>query len=307
MKMQMKTLGILILCASLFGCDGQSGESDAQVEPLPSKMSMGKSDASIEAIFVDFEFDGQVTVGSCFTPEKRVEEQLLYTIGQLNGDRGVGRIDTLDISDLNTEITDAGCLISYHARMLVAWGTENANKTEYELILPRDVRHAAIASLFETHGISCVKPGAQATSGSFWYYWRPERSVCNLDENLAIRIPVEVSPSPVYTTGKYPEYHKVWEDGALNVVTIFGKVKKGGDNSDTGVKGFKSYVKAVQSLTADWDQTTEPEVFPTEPGVDLPDVTIRGTCLTDGKSKSWPCWWTTSKQRVTGFTSDTKI
>ena len=281
MKRLMNIAGILVLSASLWGCDSQSAV-DAQDTAQPSKLSMGKSDASLEATFVNFEFDGMVSVGSCYSPEKRVEEQLLYTIGQLNGDRGVGRIDTLEVTDLNTEVTESGCQITYHARMLVAWALEHSNKTDYELILPRDVRHGAIASLFETHGVSCVKSGAQATSGSFWYYWRPERSNCNLDDALSIRIPVEVSPSPVHTTGKYPEYHKVWEDGALNVVTIFGKVNEGGDDSDTGVKGYKSYVKAVMSLTDDWDQKTEPETFPGEPGVDLPDVTIRGT-LPDGR------------------------
>ena len=38
------------------------------------------------------------------------------------------------------------------------------------------------------------------------------------------------------TTGKYPEYDKVWEDGTLRVVAIFGKYEDGATtSSDAGI------------------------------------------------------------------------
>lgn len=281
---RLKTMGTVGLCVAVLlvsSCAPESVE-ETSVASL-SKETNGKTDASVEAMFVNFDFDGRVTFGSCYGVEKRVEEQLLYTMGQLNGIRGVGRLDTLELSDVESETTDQGCEVTYHARMLVAWALEHENKTTYELILPRDVRHTAVQQLFEHYGTSCASSGSHADSGSLWYYWRPERSTCTVGDDYVIRVPVTVSASAIHTTGKYPEYHKIWEDGALEVVAIFGKVNTGGDSSDAGVKGYNKFISKVMGLASSWDPTTEPALIPGNPGTDMPDVTIEAT-LPDGRT-----------------------
>ena len=277
-----QTLSYVLLVSLGYGCETTPPAGENTAPTVWTKGSSGKVDASVEAIFVDFEFDGVVEYGNCFDPEKRVEEQLLYTMGQLNGDRGVGRLDNLELSNVVAEPTENGCRVTYSARMLVGWGYEHEGRTSYELILPRDVRHKAIEDLFEHHGKSCAKTGSEPDSGSLWYYWRPSKGVCTLSDEIAVRIPVTISPSPVHTSGMYPEYHKVWEDGSLKVVTIFGKVEAGGDDSDTGVKGYNAYIKKLKSLSKDWDLKTLPEDLPENPGNAIPDVTLRAT-LPDGR------------------------
>ena len=40
------------------------------------------------------------------------------------------------------------------------------------------------------------------------------------------------------TTGKYPEYHKVWEDDTLESVVVFGIANEDADVEDAGFRGF---------------------------------------------------------------------
>jgi len=272
-----------ILLASAFLL-GACGTGPAPDNTTYGKGSVGKADSSIEAVFVDFDFDGELTMESCFGERRRIEDQLLYTIGQLNGVDGVGRLDTLDVTRIETRADGDACHVTYHARMLVAWAKRHELRRDYELILPRDMSHAGIAALVEAYDHSCVDSGAHdVDAGSMWYYWRPERSGCDPRDGDVVRVPVTVSESPVHTSGKYPEYHKVWEDDALNVVAIFGKVKDGGGASDQGVIGYNTFVKKAHALIEDWDPVTVPEDIPSNPGVDLPAVTLEGS-LFDGKT-----------------------
>ena len=50
----------------------------------------GKADASVVASFVDFKFSGRLIASSSYNLQRKVENQLLYTVGQLNGDNSVG-------------------------------------------------------------------------------------------------------------------------------------------------------------------------------------------------------------------------
>jgi hypothetical protein len=91
----MRRLMALVL-VSMVGCadTGLSGELPfVKVEP-------GKEDSSTEAIFVDMSFDGELVTEYAWSPESAIEDQLLYSIGQINGDRGVGRLDTMRLSDV---------------------------------------------------------------------------------------------------------------------------------------------------------------------------------------------------------------
>ena len=265
------------------GCENAEGTPE-QTQGSAVKGSVGKADASIEAIFVDFDFDGELVMESCFSARRRIEDQMLYTIGQLNGIDGVGRIDTLDLTNIETRDEGESCSVTYHARMLVAWAKRHELRQDYTLILPRDMSHAGIDAFVEKYDHSCVSWGAHdVDAGSLWYYWRPENSRCNLDETDVVKLPVTVAESPVHTSGKYPEYHKVWEDDALNVVAIFGKVKDGGGAGDQGVEGYNTYIKRMVSTMSNWDLVTEPAELPSSPGVDVPYVTLQGT-LHDGKT-----------------------
>ena len=76
------------------------------------------------------------------------------------------------------------------------------------------------------------------------YYFRPRASGCNLaaaDVSRGDR--ARSRRARRSTTGKFPEYNKVWEDNTLNVVAIFGKYEDGATTaSDAGIAGFNEFV-----------------------------------------------------------------
>src|SRR5262245_16366188 len=70
---------------------------------------------SASAKLLDFEFDGEVLTADGMD-DKAIRDQMLFTIGQLNGRVGVGRLDKLALS--NVQSTPQGDLtrVTYHAK-----------------------------------------------------------------------------------------------------------------------------------------------------------------------------------------------
>ena len=237
------------------------------------KGSLGKADASAEASFVRFEFDAQLFTSTCWSTKNTIQDQLLFTIGQLNGEKSLGRLDHLDLTGIKTENVAGGCKISYHARMPVAWNKRNALPASYELLLPRDVTYEGQQRFTDAYKGSCVEWGAHdVDTGSMWYYYRPRLSGCKLADADLFRAKATISPSPLQTSGKYPEYHKVWEDDALNVVAIFGKYEDGATSGDAGIDGYNRFVQAVRDELKQYSVTTVPANVPKNPGVAASDV-----------------------------------
>ncbi len=262
------------------GTDTQSTDKSGYVKVLDDK-----GDASAEAVFLDFRFDGELYTTSTFNPKSTIEDQMLYTIGHLNGDNSVGDLNKLTLSNIQTESVDGLTRITYSAELLVAWGDKDDPITEYELIMPKRADFTGLEEFTEKYSHSCVDYGAHdVDAGSMWYYYRPNSSRCDLADEDVVRIPVTASISEVNTTGKYPEYHKVWEDDALQVVAVFGKYKDGATSGDAGINAYNRFlIEARRALEITGDVTTEPADLPLNPGVDVPDVTFRAD-LGDGKT-----------------------
>jgi len=255
----------------------------AEVEVGPgdrTKTGDDKSDTSAEAIFVDFEFDGELVAASSWGPNGKIEDQLLYTIGHLNGSRAVARLDRLVLTNVETEsIADGKTLIRYHATIPVAWGDRDSYPSSYTLTMPRDVSSAGVNAFAEKYGHDCVDFGAHdVDSGSMWYYYRPARSGCDLAEADVVNFDVAVSLSEINTTGKFPEYDKVWEDNAFKVVAVFGKYEDGATtSSDAGIAGYNRFVGAVSNELRSFGVTTVPAEVPSSPGVGAPEIVFNAT------------------------------
>ncbi len=235
----------------------------------------GKADTSVEAIFVDFEFSAEVVVSSSWSAASAIEDQLLYTIGHLNEDNSVGRLDQLQVTNVETTLTEDGrYLATYDAKIPVAWGDRDHVPTTYKLRLPADITIAGQDAFTDKYNHDCVDTGAHdVTRGSMWYYYRPEAWGCDIDENDIVSIDVDVSISDINTTGKYPEYHKVWEDDVLKVVAVFGKYEDGATSSfDAGIRAYDRFNVAVGQELAGLDLTTVPASVPSAPGVNMPEV-----------------------------------
>lgn len=248
------------------------------------KSEDGKADTSALAVFLDFEFEGTLLVDSSWNDTATVQDHLLYTVGHLNWDNSVGRVDKAVISGITKRSVGGKTELTYKAKLPVAWGKRNAIPNTYELILPKDISSAGQTAFATKYGHDCVDRGAHdVDAGSMFYYYRPKTSGCNFDANDVVRLTATVSPSPSQTTGKYPEMNKIWEDNELNVVAIFGKYEDGATTaSDAGISAYNAFASAMKSELSSRGLTTVPASVPSNPGVGTPDIEFNAT-LPGGK------------------------
>lgn len=274
--MRFRKLAALLPALVLFACGGASDEGD---EPSKSEDDF----TSNQATLLDFDFDGEVMATDVFSAESLINDQMLYTIGHLNGSNAVGRLDRLVLSNVQKTPVDGGkTKITYHAKLPVAWGQKETFPPTYELSLPRDASFEGQEAFTKAYMRACVDFGAHdVDAGSMWYYYRPARSGCQLKPEDIVKITAKVTPSLENSTGKYPEYTKVWEDGELNVVSIFGKYEDGKTSGDAGIDAYNTFLRTMRAALGANVVSTPAEV-PQNPGVSLPDVTFSAT-LPDGK------------------------
>ncbi|MFO0676176.1 MAG: hypothetical protein U0169_06560 [Polyangiaceae bacterium] len=239
--------------------------------------------SSDQATLLDFEFDAELLTDRSFGTDKTIiQDQLLYTMGHLNTDRSVGRLDKVTLTNVVRSKEGEKTLLKYHAKLPVAWASKTTLPTSYDFVIPRDLSSEAVEAFTEKYKHDCVDFGAHdVDSGSMWYYYRPRNSACKLEDAAVVRTRATITKSTENTTGKFPEYHKVWEDDALNVVAIFGKYEDGGDVGDAGVSAYNSFVASMKRELA--GATTTPETVPASPGTKLPDVSFTKK-LPDGKT-----------------------
>ncbi len=264
------SLSLALLTASLAACTAEKGED---AESLEGEFS------SREAVQLDFELDGTLTTDSTFNVRAKIQDQFLYTIGQLNGERSVGRLDKLVITNQQTQTQpDGSILVTYHAKMPVAWGRRNAVPSTYQFTLPKLVSYSGLEAFTTKYKDSCVDWSAHdVDSGSMWYYYRPKASGCSIDANDVVSFTATVTTSTQNTTGKYPEYHKVWDDDQLRVVAIFGKNEDGATANDAGISAYNSFIASMRNTLAAFNPTTIPATIPASPGVAVPDITFNAT------------------------------
>ncbi len=258
---------------ALGACAGETADSETDEGAFSSN----------QATLLDFEFDGELLTDTSWNDKQTIQDQLLYTIGHLNHDKSVGRLDNLELSNIQKSQADGKTKITYHAKLPVAWGSKTNLPTTYKFALPKDISYAGQNAFTEKYKHSCVDWGAHdVDAGSMWYYYRPNKSGCALTESDLIRTTATATRSPSNTTSKYPEYHKVWEDDRLEAVAIFGKYEDGGGAGDAGVSGFNSFVRTIKGALASMSLVTTPANVADAPAPATKDVTFEGT-LPDGK------------------------
>ncbi|MEE2786713.1 MAG: hypothetical protein VX589_05190 [Myxococcota bacterium] len=261
---------LAFVVSSVFACSqlGEDNPSSNQIE----------KESSYHATFIEMSFNGRIIASHAWSPERTIEQQLLYTVGQLNGVRAVGRLDRVDIKDLNVSGESGRYVIDYTASMPVAWGTSNPVPDEYELILPIDMTYQQQTAFTDKYKTRCVSYSAHdVDSGSMWYYYRPNRSGCTIDDADVYRTSASIAPSVLQTEGKYPEYHEVWKDNRLEVVAIFGRADENKPaESDIGTRNFRIFVSKINELIPSDTITMTPANPSGTLGVDTTEVQITG-------------------------------
>lgn len=287
------SMGVAAVAVLLSCGPGPTPETPTSPNGAETPVEYGTSrDAfsSAESILVDFRFKGSLVINEYESyagfESSNIRSQLLYTMGQLNGFRAVGRLDKLTVSGIQRETLEAGKVrISYDAILPVAWGDKSAPPSRFEFVLPKDVSYSALTDFTKKYNTTCIDRGAHdVEQGSMWYYYRTNDDRCALAPEDVIQLRAFASISVENTTGKFPEYDRVWRDGVLDIVAIFGKYEDGATTrSDAGIAAYNNFVRRMgASLAGATIFETTPAELPIAPGVDVPVVTFQAT-FADGR------------------------
>src|SRR4051812_39984989 len=70
---------------------------------------------SAVATLLDFSFDGEIVTTAGVNPTGAIRAQLLYTVGTFNGDKGVSRLNAVQLTNLVTTALPNGLArVGYH-------------------------------------------------------------------------------------------------------------------------------------------------------------------------------------------------
>jgi hypothetical protein len=238
---------------------------------------------SATATLVDLEFDGVTVAGTDQNPKGQIRAQLLYTVGTFNAENGVARLGKVALSAVTTKSLGGGLFeLRYHAKLPVAWNKAKQVAKTYALTLPKRVDEAGQSAFFTKYGESCVEAGGHEVSvANLWYHYRPREAGCKLAAEDVMAATATVKVSPENSSSKYPEYHRVWEDGTLDIVAVFGKYEEGATtDDDAGIAAWNSFMQELR-LTLPKVAVT-PSKAPERPGAAFPDVTYESV-LEDGR------------------------
>jgi hypothetical protein len=255
----------LLMMVSLAGCTGGSDPATNSDDPF----------ASARATLLDFELDGELTTSSSSNLTGLVRGQLMYTIGQINGEPGVSRISKLAITNVRRVWLNGLYRVTYHAKLPVAWGHKDNLPESYTFVLPRRVDATGQSTFTTRYGQVCNDgEDASVNVNNYWYHYRPSAAGCTLADADVVRVTATARRSSLNSNNKYPEYHKLWQDGALRVVAIFAKNEAGAtQNWDAGIDAYNHFVQAIREELP--NAVTTPAQLPSEPGVSTPDIHIR--------------------------------
>jgi hypothetical protein len=243
-------------------------------ETSPDVGSADDHFTSAQATLLDFEFDGELYASSNQNLAGKVRAQLMYTVGHLNAQRSGPRLNAVQLSNLSATPASGGLYrIRYHAKLPVAWASKTTFPTSYKITLPMRIDQAGLAMFSSKYGETCTEhDGHQLTAANIWYYYRPATAGCSFASGDVSVSTATVKKSALNAVNKYPEYHRIWEDGSLDVVAVFGKTEKGATSADAGIDAYDDFVATMRSLFP--NAKTTPASLPAAPGVAFPDVTI---------------------------------
>jgi hypothetical protein len=204
---------------------------------------------SAHAKLVDFTFASEVVAPSGLNAKAAVRAQLLYTVGHINAEPGVAQLPKVVLENVSGTAIGGGLQrVTYRARLPVAWGKSRIPAT-YALTLPRQIGSAAEEAFVSEYRARCADEPDAATANNYWYHYRPNQAGCSLAPDDVVRVDATTTSSAANTTGKYPEYARVWEDGALRIVAIFGKFEENAtDSSDAGIGAYQEFVARMRDV-----------------------------------------------------------
>jgi hypothetical protein len=262
----VRKLSSVLLFTLAAGCAGS-------IEGTNDIVSAEEPFSSANSTLLDAEWDGEIRSRSNTNLSGQIKSQVMYAIGQLNAEPGVARVSKLALTNIRTTYTGGLYKITYHAKMPVAWGSKTDLPTTYTFTLPKRIDQTGQTAFLAKYAPTCSDAPSDATLGNYWYHYRPDDEGCTFDPLDVTVSTAAMTVSAQNTTAKYPEFHKIWEDGAFNVVVIFGKYERGATSPwDAGISAWNEFYRTIRTemgLTA----VIQPAVTG-DPGAENPAIVL---------------------------------
>lgn len=265
--MRRLLFGFLATIAS-FACAAPPAD-ESPVDDAESEDALTSKDAQI----VDDIFRGELVAAPNEDAKKAIVRQLFYVVGPLTRLEANAQVGRVQLTEVTERIENGKKRITYAARLPVAWPKASRVPTSQALVLPRDL--SAIDAFNARYDGSCGVREESVELESLWYNFEPTAPSCRLKESDVVRVTATVERDPAVTRGKYPEYDRVWSDGALDVVSIFNSTDGSGRREQ-----YQQYVDAAARLLIGGTATDNPH----GPSL-LHDITVTGKVRVQGQDR----------------------
>lgn len=207
--------------------------------------------------------------------------QLFYLTGLLNhheGSADIGHATLRILQDKDPKGTGFR-EVRYKANFLVSWPRQEKIPTTLPIALPRQADEEGMSRFFNTHYQDCSKTTEHPDLGfaTYYYYYRPNAEYCTIFKKQHSDISygsLRLRPSKKQSQDKYPEYHKVWEDGKLVATAIFCLSKPTDIKEDD--QGIVAYNRMYEMLLQKFGKPAKANViFDGKPGTKHPDIELQ--------------------------------
>ncbi len=108
------------------------------------------------ATLLDFEFDGELTTASSGNWTGQIRSQMMFTVGHINGESGVSRLDKLVLTNVTSASVAGLYRVRYHAKLPVAWGSKINLPSSYSLTLPKRIDATGQAAFLSKYKAACT-------------------------------------------------------------------------------------------------------------------------------------------------------
>lgn len=230
----------LVLSISAFGCAKGAEEPDDDGDSFGALTSH-------EATFVDFSFKGEVVAPTEVVARQAIVSQLFYTEGRLTHLGGNTRPGFVRVKDVSAEPAGDGMQrIKYTAVLPVLWPANQAQPTKYKIVAPLKVDQPSLDAFNAKYDGKCGKN--EYGQETFWHDFDPNAEGCTLDPDT-IQVSADVAPSAGVIADKYPEYDRIYADGAIKIVSVVGLDGFSDQPTDYGTRVFERLVSDVKALS----------------------------------------------------------
>jgi hypothetical protein len=240
--------------------------------------TVGGGDAitSNDANLFEASFRGSVLAGPRENTRKAISTQLTYLQGALTTHLGGNAQAGMPaLSNVESVEEDGKQRITYEVKLTFAVPKNEPAMTSYDVVLPLDTTKLAEFNQKYDGRCGSNEYGVE----SFWHDWNPKGFGCAVDDADVLRVSATLKPHPQTTEGKFPEYDKVWEDGSLDVVAVFGIIDSN-TPYDEGARGREQLLASVASSL----QNVERKDADTSDGI-LADSTVSGSITIAGQQR----------------------